>query len=305
MRTSYNEVPLNEGEPVGVDFSDMNQLQKVKFSAEDVLRKENAFSPAKTLSGRAVFAKALERYPDLGVPENTFLVSLSTLVKDPTSGINCPGRKKGYYFSRAAEKLEKEIEAFEETETPAEQRRKEEEKLLYPILLNWLLGQRYRAAITATGRSHGWWGNPDITGINSYDAFGNLSLDIITIEVKPSMDGWRQWIFEAVSHRRFANRSYFSFAHPAELIPKLPPQLRYYAELYRIGVLVVAVDNRLFSDLETGRQSQPLPDEDVDIIELYSAPYSPVQPNYQKQFLESLKIKSSIEIARWGEGIDQ
>ena len=300
-----NDARVGEIEPIGVDLSEMTQLQKVKFSAEGVLQKEKAFSPDKTLSGKALFAKAREQYPDLRVPENTFLVSLSTLVKDPTSGINCLGRKKGYYFSKAAKKLEeKQIEALEETETPAEQKRKEEEKQLYPVLLNWILGQGYRGAITATGRSHGWWGNPDITGINSYDAFGNLSLDIVTVEVKPSVDGWRQWIFEAVSHRRFANRSYFSFAHPAELIPKLPPELRYYAELYRLGVLVVAVDNRLFSDLETGRQSRPLPDEDVDIIELYSAPYSPVQPNYQKQFLESLKIKSSVEIARWGEGIE-
>lgn len=36
-------------------------------------------------------------------------------------------------------------------------------------------------------------------------------MEIATVEVKPTLANWERQFFEAVSHRRFANRSYFAF----------------------------------------------------------------------------------------------
>jgi hypothetical protein len=238
------------------------------------------------------------------VPWNTFKQYLSRSVSNPRSQINSLGRR-GYYLSAAAKALDPATaEPIEEPQTKVDEGRREKEKLLYPVLLNWLIEQEYRAKITATGRANGWWGNPDITGIICDESFGNLTLEVATIEVKLSEKSWKQWIFEAISHRRFANRSYFAFAYPSELIKKLDSELRYFSELYHIGVLVIGMDQSKFDDLQSGRLAEPIEDDDVDIIELYSAPYSPVQPRFQKEYLQSLRITSTPEVARWGQGLE-
>jgi hypothetical protein len=64
------------------------------------------------------------------------------------------------------------------------------------------------------------------------------------------------------------------------------------------------MDQSKFDDLQSGRLAEPIEDDDVDIIELYSAPYSPVQPRFQKEYLQSLRITSTPEVARWGQGLE-
>ncbi len=257
------------------------------------------------MTGTKIYTAAIELFPGAGVPENTFKQYLSKWVKDPTCEINRLSKQQGYYLSAAAKALEANAdEPVIEPQAKIDEGRREKEKLLYPVLLNWLIEQEYRAKITATGRANGWWGNPDITGIICDESFGNLSLEVATIEVKLSDKGWKQWIFEAISHRRFANRSYFAFAYPSELIKKLDSELRYFSELFQIGVLVIAMDQDQFDELQSGKLTIAVEDDDVDIIELYSAPYAPVQPRFQKEYLLSLKITSTPEVARWGQGLE-
>ncbi len=287
-------------------LEEMNLLEKVDYLARQVLDKAKATSTEKALSGKDVYAKAMAAFPkEKSLAVNTFQQYLSKLVRERSSSINCQGRKQGYYLSQAAKDLLGEgVDPGVADEEPAEAKRREKERLLYPVLLNWLIEQDYRAAITSTGRANGWWGNPDIAGIICDQAFGGFTLEVATIEVKLSEKGWRQWVFEAVSHRRFANRSYFAIAHPAELIKKLDTELRYFSELYKIGVIVVAMDKKQFDDLQAGRLTKPILDHEVDIVELYSAPFSQVQPRYQQEYLQGLKIKSIPEVARWGRGLE-
>jgi hypothetical protein len=65
-------------------------------------------------------------------------------------------------------------------EQQASSKRSQKEKLLYPILEGWLVAQGYQAADVSSGRSLGKWGNPDIAGIITLDAFNSLSIELLT-----------------------------------------------------------------------------------------------------------------------------
>jgi len=82
--------------------------------------------------------------------------------------------------------------------------------------------------------------------------------------------------------------------------------LRYYAELYKIGILVLLLQRRDFDDLLSGVLRRDLSQEDVFVQELYSAPYTFVQAEYQKRFIEQgLTIRSMQEACNWGSGIEE
>ena len=231
------------------------------------------------------------------------IVYLLFSVKDTQSSINCLGRRKGYYISTKAKEI---VEKSTETDTTAiadEEsgvKRHQKELLLYPVLESWLIAQGYQAENVSSTRSLGKWGNPDVAGINPMDNFSGLSLEVVTIEAKTSLDNWERHIFEAVSHRRFANRSYFAFAHPEETISKIPQDMRYYAELYNIGVLVLSLENETFDKLIKGTLQNPCEFDEVDIMEIYSAPYNFVQPRYQIKFCDAVGITCVKELYQWG-----
>jgi hypothetical protein len=195
-----------------------------------------------------------------------------------------------------------EGEADPETSGEKAATNKQKEKLLYPVLKGWLMGQGYRAKDTSTVKAMGRWGNPDLTGIHVAEQLALFSLEVVTIEAKVSLSDWQYWIFEAVSHRRFANRAYFCFAQPEEGIAKIPQDMRYYSELYGIGVLMVSMDSQQFEQLGNGLLSEPLTVADVDIMQLFSAPYHHVQPRYQDSFCrQGLEITTTQQLLTWGD----
>jgi hypothetical protein len=298
------------------DFSAIKSTYlKVRMACEYVLGLKGKTDSDNTLSGGNLFEEVKKEFPSDFSDEmaNTFYQYLSNSVKDTESSINCLGRRQGYYLSTiAAEKIEEATEINEvvasdsgdltaskdETRTT---KRVQKEILLYPILRSWLAAQGYQAEDISSGRTQGRWGNPDVAGISARDAFNGLSIELVTVEAKTSLDNWEQLIFEAISHRRFANRSYFAFAHEEEMIKKIPSEMRYYAELYNIGVLVLSMDNEKYRELHEGKLTEPLSSEDVEIIEIFSAPYNFVQPKYQLDFCkDALKISCLKELYSWG-----
>jgi hypothetical protein len=286
---------------------------KIKIACEYIIGSKGKNSSNNTISSADLFSEVKKEFP-IEFPQdfakNTFYQYLSNTVRDPESSINCLGRRKGYYLSSVAKDMAHEegqvIEALSPemiagvTEQQASSRRTQKERLLYPILESWLVAQGYQAADVSSGRSLGKWGNPDVAGIIALDAFNSLSIELLTIEAKISLDNWEQWIFEAISHRRFANRSYFAFAHPEETISKIPQDMRYYSELYNIGILVLSMDGDIYKKLQDGDISQPLEFEDIEIKEFFYAPYNFVQPKYQLKFCDSLGISCPKELYRWG-----
>lgn len=297
--------------PSDDNLSGLSKYTQVQSIAKRILSENGAKSEDKTLPGRQILEQSKKKYPDIDIPENTFLQYLSNSVRDPKSQINSQGRRKGYYLTEIAEvvaKLEDEGLESEFTETPKpaelekEKVRVEKEKLLYPLLVNWLQEQGYQSKDTSAGKKGGRWGNPDVTGVLPIEHYQSIVLELATIEVKSSLEGWEQWIFEAVSHRRFANRAYFAFAHPSETINKLPSEMRYYSELYGVGILIVGLSNEAFSELIGGKLEEPIALDEADILEVYSAPFSYVQPQYQTKYCEAINTKSAKDLFAWGQG---
>ena len=240
------------------------------------------------------------------VAENSFYGYLTKAVNDEESLINCEGRKQGYYLISTNLVNLSKVETPKEEVVKEERKRKEKESHLYPIALTWLRTQRYRCEDTSALRGHGKWGNPDITGLLITETVGVPDIEIGTIEVKVSLENWEQWIFEAVAHRRFSNRVYFAFAHPEEAAPKIPIEMRYYAELYHIGILVFLVSQEKFFQLCNGTLQEPIVALDATVFELYSAPFMTVQAHAKKKFLEkSLELHGYKEACTWGQPLEE
>lgn len=277
-------------------------IEQIKKATEYVLEKKEVTSSKKALFGNKVYDEVKKEYPQNNFNKNTFLQYLSRAVRDTDTKINTLGKKQGYFISEVAGDLEKLIVEPTQSDSQeiAQKKRASKENLLYDFLVGWLEAQSYKAKNISSGKSLGKWGNPDVAGISVVDSFGSPSFEIITIEAKVSLENWEQWIFEAVSHRRFANRCYFAFAHPEEAIIKIPSDMRYYAELYNIGILILSVENSVFDALQSGTLKSTLEDSNTDAIEYYSAPFNFVQPVHQMRFLKALGVTDSKSLYAWG-----
>jgi hypothetical protein len=165
------------------------------------------------------------------------------------------------------------------------------EAALYPFLRDWLTGRGFGAKETSNSKGGGTWGNPDVTGIRTSEGYlGLRDLEVATIEAKISMSGWRQLIFEAVSHKRFAHRAYFAFAFAADepsldLVPEVEA-LRQYAERFRVGILVVFLPEESFKRLHTEKVDEvKIEGTDARVEELWPALYEPIRQEESTQFL--------------------
>jgi hypothetical protein len=182
------------------------------------------------------------------------------------------------------------------------------ETTLYPSLRDWLAGNRYGAEDTSKARGGRKWGNPDVTGIRITEGpLGSKELEITTIEAKIKKDDWRQLIFEAVSHKRFAHRAYFAFAFGSDepLLEAVDEreELRMYAERFRIGVLVVFMPSETFKRLQEGGTPVELgDDDDVVVEELWPAVHDEVRMDEVTRFLrDTLGLASDREVYAFGQ----
>jgi len=272
----------------------MTNKEKVKQISQKILQERGASSKEKALSSQEIFQIFRKKYGSEKIPENTVIQYLSKLAQEADSTITTEGRKQGYYLSS-------KVETYVLEKNEPEQKPRGGERALYPIFKNWLLGQEYRVDETENIKSLRKWGNPDITGIRLKPTLVGTDLEIVTIEVKRSPKDWEQWIFQAVSHRRFANRSYFAFAATDDLLPKLQSAMRYYNDLYHVGILVLLLEDEMFEGLERGTNGDLA---EGKTNELFSAPYSIIQRAYQQEFLNALGITSKDQLHTWGEGLE-
>jgi hypothetical protein len=208
------------------------------------------------------------------IEKETFYAYLSRVVKEAEYPIASTGRGRGggYYLSDTARGVADKIAQ------PAENAEEQEkgEKVLYPFIRQWLIGQGYQAQTTARRRGLGKWANPDVTGVKVTEHLGTLELELVTIEVKTSLAQWEYWFFEAVAHRRYANRAFFAFPMGEELSEKAPGQLRYMCELYRVGALILIMEDERYRELQDEKLNGKLTPDDVYVQELHGAPWSRV-----------------------------
>lgn len=292
------------------DISD--RQQQVRIVAEYILNHLKANSITKSKSSSEIwdeFEKIKSEFDFLpDIPKNTFVVNLSKVSNAQDSKINCPGKKQGYYLEQLVQKLE-ELEKNEPTneaqhtiEQVSETKESFQEKDIYPILKDWLFEKDFdKVADTSALRANGKWGNPDLVGLKIEDIYGRPEIEISTIEVKLTDDNWEQWIFEAVAHTRFSNRSYFCFLYPENLFNKLDStDLKLYAEHFGVGILIIEIDGNDYLKVKE-KKSVKINTEKLRIIEYCQAPFTSVNIKFRKKFLKSLDILDLNKLYKFGE----
>lgn len=265
--------------------SDKGKFEQTCALAKFVLNLYEINSEDKAKSGIEIYnlyCNALKEIPGWNgsvIIKNTFITNLGLTPGEGNTDIYCKGRKKGYYV---ATELYDDLNEEESTD----------ESTLYPLFQNWLTVKGFVSRVVAGNKKNGKWGNPDVFGIKAFDMLGRNVCEFISVECKRSMSQWKYWIFEAVSHTRFCDRSYFAFPCPVDEIPKKSRELIQYAEYFGVGILLVGMDRAEYEKYVKGGN---LP-EDPEIVELYPAPLSHPFDTAKKEFLESLKIRSLPEL---------
>lgn len=240
------------------------------------------------------------------IPITTFKVNLSKVSKNQSSAVNCLGRGKGYFLDSTITEIEEiEEEANNQADEFLDKGEVILEKDVYKFVKEWLFEKENdRVADISNLKRNGKWGNPDLIGLKIEDIFGRPEVEITTVEVKLTDDSWEKWIFEAVAHTRFSNRSYFAFVYPENLISKLDSSgIQMYAEHFGIGVLVMVVDNPLYLSIKK-REPLSLENSDVNIIEYRHAPRNETHIKFRKKFFESLDILELNKLYSFGEKLD-
>lgn len=278
-----------------------DKTKLVESAAVNALKELNA-TPTKKKNGGEIYKKACELDPSYsqGVSENVFKSYLSGLSRNSASQIIKDAGAHGYYLKKEVVADTKSEQEDEESKESRKGERKESEKLLYPILEVWLQSQGYRTKDTSSLKGMGRWGNPDITGIIVDESLGSYDIELATIEAKITHLNYQYDFFEAVSHKRFANRVYFAFAADNNFIRENNDELRYYSELYGVGVVVIAMEKQHFKKYEQGELKE-IDTDRVDVYEIFSASFEPRLRRWQKKFLKQLDILDTKSLWGWGD----
>lgn len=263
-------------------------------AAETYLKESNSISPANSKKNRQIVQAIREAIAAgklaLDVADGTILSYLSYAANnDAQRSIVSGGPHAGYWYEKqdepkAAPQPEKEqIKAQGKSITVVE-------KDLYPLMELWLQQKGYTSKDLSNLKSGGRWGNPDIIGAERVELFGAVQIDLASCEVKIGDSNWEQVIFEAISHKRFSNRSWFCYRVQNEGTP-LPKGMEYYAERYRVGVVQVVLSDQELASLK--QSSRPL-DYIENVIERVPALYDHVPLREQRDLIDRSGIALTL-----------
>jgi hypothetical protein len=278
-----------------------DSYEAVRLAAEHALQRLKATTVESKQTAKAI-SKVVHEDLRLTLPiaRGTFGPYLSTIVGSAKSAITSAGRGSagGYYLFGHAEPATAQSGDAGELRTQTHTKFEEQ---LYPVFHRWLVGQGYNARVTASMRTLGKWSNPDVTGIRVSEHFGRFDIEVATIEVKKDLQNWERHFFEAVSHRRYANRAYFAFPLPESMQGKLPDDMRYYSELYNVGVLTLILSDAEHEAYVAGKPIQADDEYVSDVVEVLTNRSTQVPMGYQRRFCEALEIRDIQGLLTWGE----
>lgn len=281
----------------------MNKYEKVCHLATKAL-KALSREDNKKFSGAELLDWVKQNDPE-GYDEvrNSWGSYLTKAVNDLGSGII---REPGSYgFMMSTTEQDHTVTTEEEGRTPPDLDetpapslavgKAKREQRLYAILAEWLTSKDYQAEDTSSKKNGGAWGNPDVVGIKAEEIVGGTSwLELVSIEAKVSSNNWRKLVFEAVAHKRFADRAYFAFSHGTDepLVANIPDftELREYGEKYRVGIVVVFMSTEQYGTLvsEDATAVSELSLDDVRVEEVWPAVCDPVSPLTRDRFLRDV-----------------
>lgn len=267
----------------------VGRIAQVVLFAKELLTKKGMTAPDKSMSGREIFEeykKDINENNDDEIPRNTFIQCLSRASHMPGTDILCKGRRQGFYST--SEHVDSDNEPTAESESFSKS-----EESLYPYFRDWLLSKGYKARILADRKKNKKWGNPDILGVRFTNILGRVEEEIVSIECKKSLSGWQQYIFEAVAHKRFFERSYFAFAYPEDEAQKLLPEMMSFAEYYGIGILLLELPKQQYDSLQSGTDVSL---EDIEVQEIYPAAFRKPITALKARFLRELPATTDMEL---------
>lgn len=227
-------------------------------AAEEFLRSQNT-SANDSRSAKQIIENVGKNNPEIALAANTQLAYLSKLAQDPGYQVRSGGfRGAGYWFEQAQPLPDKANEQKPSETLKVGQTQLREEDL-YPLMKLWLATKGFIAEDTSKLKKGGKWGNPDILGIERSELFGAVEIQLVSCEIKLSATDWERWIFEAISHKRFCNRSWFCYRARSEEEP--PAEMLYYSERYRVGIVQIILSDE---ELEALKKSKEV---DLDLIQ--------------------------------------
>lgn len=270
--------------------------KEVYLAALNVLKGTREDNP---MSVKDLLAQISQILPD---DVKTYLVyrDVSNASQDPTSRISSrKGRGGGYFIL-----TESAVQTDELVSAKPNRQERVLEKYLWPVVALWLKQVKSLDRVSyevANLKSGGVWSNPDVVGLSPFEELGFFDVEIVTAEVKPSLTQWRYFFFEAVSHKRFSERSYFIFRSDGS--GSHEEELRQYAEKYRIGL--VKMD---FSDDEVKGLSKwdSFSEEDKTeyverFVEMIPAPFEAISVREKVRFLHQVGISNKKDLFHFGD----
>jgi hypothetical protein len=248
------------------------------------------------------------RPKDLPSVERSWGSFLTRMLDDPESHVVREPGRYGYKLEVPAVVSPPMAEEARFDDSEASPGKTKREQRLYGLLAEWLEAKEYQAKDTSQLKKGGAWGNPDVVGLRCSEGFGStLHVELVSIEAKLTDHNWRRVFFEAVSHKRFADRAYFAFSRGASepSVSKIPEfhELREYGEKYRVGIVVVFMDPDAHIALCQSREDAipPLSLENARVEEVWPAVSDPVPNATRDRFIrEVLDINSAQQIHRFG-----
>lgn len=212
------------------------------------------------------------------------------------------GRNGGYYLSELdASEVEQDLSKL----TTSEERKRE--KHLYPLVTRWLKRVKGLSGVKDISglKKGGTWSNPDIVGIDIVEDLGFFDVEITTIEVKPNLGNWRYFFFEAVSHKRFAERAYFVFWSNGTLNEDEKSQLLRYAEKYNVGLAFIDISEEEYGQLLKWEKMSENDRTELaeQIVEWLPAPIEPIPLREKIDFLRRLGVESKQSIYQFGDPV--
>jgi hypothetical protein len=83
---------------------------------------------------------------------------------------------------------------------------------------------------------------------------------------------------------------------------QISDELRDYAQLYSIGILLIELAESEIQNLNRGNDLDPA---NLSVTEVCPAPYFPVLPKYRRDALKALEIGSLEQLFGWGKRITE
>lgn len=255
---------------------------------ESYLSDSKSVGPASSKSNKQIIDEIKSRISKglmkVDLTDGSMVSYLSYAANDDTeSRIVSGGPRKGYWLD-ISEKPEFDHKPIDEQFVEqGKTKEKISERDLYPLTELWLQSKGYTSKDMSNLKAGGKWGNPDIIGVDRVELFGAVELEISSCEVKLSDSMWEQMIFEAISHKRFSNRSWFCYRVSSDGVP-LPKGMEGYAERYRVGISQIILSDSEVISLKN-KKSEPLDFLDR-VAERVPAPYDPVSLREKRDLIE-------------------